>query len=257
MSEQMNIDAADTGTLAALDRQAAAIEQLTKRIDQLQQSMNEILDTKSQIPNFIAIAADSGDDLLRRSESEGLDPDERIQNLAQLLERVSRRETLDKLDQLLILSEKAPGIVSILIDSFDKGIEQAENSGFDLIESISAASDLLSQLSSPDLMRKVQSLLTLSTQLPDFISILFDSIDQQITGASEQGIDPDEMVGLVRDSVYSLSDAINEPPKNIKGIFSLYKLMKDPDIQTGLGFLANFLKKFGNTIQKNKDYVTS
>jgi uncharacterized protein YjgD (DUF1641 family) len=72
-----------------------------------------------------------------------------------------------------------------------------------------------------------------------------DTLDEQMRQAGENGVDLQQIATLTGSAAAALSEASQQEPAKVGGIFGLLRALNDKDRQKGLGFLMNFLKIFG------------
>ena len=60
-----------------------------------------------------------------------------------------------------------------------------------------------------------------------------------------QGIDLDLLASLGSSAATALTEAGAKPPPKVNGLMGLWRASRDPEIQKGLGFFLNFLKRWG------------
>lgn len=209
----------------------------------------------------------------------------------QLQERLSSEKTLKALDHLLqridtleqgverlnALLEQGPGIISMAVDTADEGYRRAAGRGIDIEQRLSAALALAEQLTAPEMMEQLSSLLKLAGHAPGIMAMGVDILDESyrktagngidLAALSRQGVkvtkrvvnlvDSEEFDALLQSDLFNpktldvlsvVSGALTlcrmDPPKKA-GIFKLLGAMGDPEVQKSLGFLLSFARNFG------------
>ncbi|RMD69021.1 MAG: DUF1641 domain-containing protein [Bacteroidetes bacterium] len=137
----------------------------------------------------MAMLGDMADDAVRQAAQQGIDMDARLRNGLRALERLTADTTIEQLDSLLTLAERAPGIIAMTADIADEAMAKAQ----------------------------------------------------------AEGLDPQSVGEMLKQTTVALSKARQAPPKKV-GLFGLMGALKDPDRQKALGFLMNFLKELGKTL---------
>ncbi len=109
-------------TLQALDHILARLETIEKAVDQLSMLMN-------QGPGLVAMVGDMADEAYRRADAQGISIDDRLRTSLELAEKLTAPETVQKMEQLVELSNKMPGMLSMMADIVDEGMEKANERG--------------------------------------------------------------------------------------------------------------------------------
>ena len=109
--------------------------------------------------------------------------------LTRLLDRIDTLEqTVNTLARLL---EQGPGLVSIAADSVDDAFRQATAAGVDVDARLRAALQMAEKLTAPDMVAKLDRLLTLVDQAPGLVSMATDTVDDAFRQAAAAGVDVD------------------------------------------------------------------
>lgn len=109
-----------------------ALDHLLDRLDTIENAVERLAGVIEQGPGLVSMAADSADELITDAHKQGIDIQERAQNSLHLLERLTSKETTQKLDQLMMLTDQLPGLIAMGMDSADEGYRHLEASGVDL-----------------------------------------------------------------------------------------------------------------------------
>lgn len=111
---------------------AGALLRLLDRIDGLEKGMGALADAAAMLPDLAATAADAADEQFRLADDAGVNPSERGQLLVQLVELVSRPETVAAVRRLVPLlprladaAEQATQLPDLLATAADALDEQA------------------------------------------------------------------------------------------------------------------------------------
>jgi len=201
---------------------------------------------------------------------------------AQAVDRLLNRiGTLEKaVENLTTLMEQGPGLMAMTADMVDEGYRQAQSNGVSIENRLGAALNIAEKLTTPAIVEKLDSLLTVAEQAPGLIAMVTDMVDEGYQNASKNGVGLEERLQAVLQISEKLTepammkklettlDSVSDSPaldastmelinkittsfgevKSIEkpgGIFGLMRALKDPDRQNALGFLLEFAKRFG------------
>lgn len=177
---------------------------------------------------------------------ERLADEQTLQGLNHLLDRMSTLEAA--VDKLAVAMEQGPGLVSMAADTVDETIRQAAQRGVYMEDRVQNTIHLLEKLTRPEVTQQLSALLNLAEQAPGLIAMGMDTLDEQMRQAGENGVDLQQIAKLTGSATAALSEAGQQAPAKVGGIFGLLRALSDKDRQKGLGFLMNFLKLFGQKI---------
>ncbi len=152
---------------------ANALTRVEQKLDRLEQRL-AFLD---QMPAVLEAAAATADDLARTHQLH-----ERVEHALTLVEKLTRPETLEKLESLLELANAAPDHLAGILGTVDDLATQARDQGVDLG---SLVPDLANMLVSS--LRAVQSARTHMTQ-PGLFAVLGALRDPDVSRAFGFGI---------------------------------------------------------------------
>jgi len=127
--------------------------EILARIEAKLDRLDRVLGPLSEASAVAAVAVDSVDELARGQEAE---VDARMKGAVQLLERISRPETLAMLTKAVDIAESMPGVVATAVDSVD---ELANVHGDDLRGRLEAGATLLNQLTLPKTSQLIEQVL--------------------------------------------------------------------------------------------------
>lgn len=109
-----------------------SIDHLLDRLDTVEQAVERIAGLLAQGPGLVSMATDTADELLRDTQKRGIDLTERMQNVLYLLEKLTAKDTVAKLDQVLQLADQLPGLVAMGMDVADENVNRLNTSGINL-----------------------------------------------------------------------------------------------------------------------------
>lgn len=233
------------------DESALTVED---RLARIEKSLETIVSGMQQAPNLVSIAADSVDEMLESARNNGANIDERLKDGLHLLGRLSDPSISQSLNNLLDLLDQGPGLVSMVADTVDETLGAVNRGPVRIDDRVRGASEILIKVTEPSMVEKINDLMTIVNQAPGLISMVADSVDEfmQYHGSDlENSLSflKKENLNFIKDAGDALAEAQNQTPAKIGGVFSILKLMKDPDRQRALGLLMNVLKNLGNKIK--------
>jgi uncharacterized protein YjgD (DUF1641 family) len=193
---------------ARLQTLQATLARLTEPATQ--QALHDLLDLAQQGPQIAAMAGDILDDTARGARARGIDIEARRTRLLGLLERLTREETLDALEDATQLATSLPQVLAMIGDIFDDSIRRLRASGVDVERLLSSSSDA------------VHRLLTSGILDPEAL---------------------DAVGGLGK----ALQEAQACPTKPM-GFWSAIKSLRDPDVGRALCFFIEFARAFGRSL---------
>ncbi|MEZ4933682.1 MAG: DUF1641 domain-containing protein [Saprospiraceae bacterium] len=138
-------------------------------------------------------------------------------------------------------------LAAMKIDIIDEAYRDADALN-NIDDRLKSAVELAEKLTDPVMTEKLNGLIKLGDQMPGLIAMGADIFDEQMRNANNDGFDPENLIEVAKTANRALTNARNEPPAKVGGIFGMLRILKDPDRQRGLGFLMNFLKHFGKNI---------
>lgn len=213
------------------------------RLSRIESMLEQITNQMNQAPSLISIATDAIDEKIRQSRATGVDFEERLQNAADLLVRLTDPQLYQTLSGFLDFAEQAPGLIAMTADMADEAIIKA-NEGIPINDRLSAGLSLVTKLTEPDMAEKIKNLIELSDQLPGLIAMTVDSMDEAMR--DNKLLDPANL-RFVKSLSEAHTESLTDPPK-IGGIFGMLRALKDPDRQKALGYLMNVLKNLGKKL---------
>lgn len=207
---------------------------LSVRIDSLERSLANIEGITKKLPMVVAITTDAIDEYYRNAVKSGIDIEERCKKVGEMLIQITDPKKIDTLSQviknidtltlLLKQFERVPDTLAMIVDSFDELYKNAERSGIDFGLIMKQGKDAASKMNG--LLRS------------DELKALMNS-----------GILNPKAVHIVAQAGCALADCKEDRPQKI-GIIGLIKALGNGDIQSALGFLMSFGKRFGQLLNK-------
>jgi uncharacterized protein YjgD (DUF1641 family) len=262
------------------ERTLRAIDHLISRIETLEQAVERLAGLMEQGPGLVAMTADMADEVYQRNREKGIVLEERLANALHLAERLTAPEVVAKIESLLALAEQAPGLTAMTIDMADELYRQRDAAGVNLEERLGAGLELLRRLTDPATMAQLHQALDLADQLPGLTAMAVDVLDEGYREAYARGMDlatlgsqgitamrqvlklvsSEEFKSLMDSGVLSpetisivasAGDALVESkqdPVKPRGAFGTLRALGDRDRQKAIGFLMNFLKRWGQQL---------
>lgn len=210
---------------------------LTRLMDRLDR-IDKLAALADQAPDAVAMAADTLDDALTRAADRGVVLDERAREGLRLVEQLTEPETAqalhavmdraDVLEDLMETVDRAPDAIAMVVDMIDAEVAKAYAQGYSPEETLRETVGALGRLG--ELFRT------------DEFQALLDS-----------GVLDPEALNVVGSLGAALVDTQKEAKRGQtpqQGIFGLFGALRDPDVQTAIGFLTRFAKKFGQNLRQ-------
>ena len=226
---------------------------IEERLARIEQAIGKISGNLEQAPVMASIATDSLDELLSKAKNNGADVDQRMQDALSLLGRLSDPKITTALNNLLDFVEQAPGLISMLTDSVDEGLKKANSGKHPLDTRIASAVGLVDKISNPEMLAKIEDFMSLVDQGPGLMAMAMDSMDEFMRRNGDTVNDllaflqKDNLL-LLKNAGDAFTEAQQEPPAKVGGLFGMLRTLRDPGRQKALGLLMNVLKNFGNKI---------
>lgn len=117
-----------------IDKRLQAALDLAERLTapEMIQKLNGLFDLVNQAPGMVSMVADIADEAYQNAVKKGIDIDKRLQAALELSERLTAPETVEKFYGMLELADQLPGMMAMMLDTFDSEIRKAVNEGLDL-----------------------------------------------------------------------------------------------------------------------------
>ena len=93
--------------------------------------LDGLLKIADQAPGLVAMKVDMLDEAYRQADARGVNIEERLGLALQMAEKLTAPEMMEKLDNLLQLGDRVPGLVAMTMDMVDEAMKQTIESGFD------------------------------------------------------------------------------------------------------------------------------
>ena len=258
----MTMDMADEAVKSAdkngisIDERLATALQIAEKLTapEMVEKLDGLLTMANQAPGLMAMTMDMVDDSIKSASANGINIDERLGAALQIAEKLTAPEMVEKLDGLLTMANQAPGLMAMTMDMVDDGVKSASANGINIDERLGAALQIAEKLTAPEMVEKLDSMLTMANQAPGLISMAMDTFDDEMKHFSALDIDPGVFLEIASILSSSIKEAEHMPKAKVSGIFSMLKTMRDPDRQKAIGFMMNVAKAYGkrlNTIIKN------
>jgi uncharacterized protein YjgD (DUF1641 family) len=238
--QQLQARLAEEKTLQALDH-------ILARLDTVEASLSKLSDVMHQGPGMVAMAADMADEAYRQADARGVNLENRLHNALVLAEQLTAPEMVEKISQLTEFTNQVPGLVAMTGDMLDEAYRRADASGVSIDERLSTALALAEKLTAPDMVGKLNDLMTLADQLPGIIAMTVDTVDEGLRQARENGLEPETMVEWASQFGRAMREAQETPAKPI-GLFGMVGALRDKDRQKAMSFSLNFLKALGKQL---------
>lgn len=184
----------------------------------------------------MAITTDTADEFYRNAAVSGIDIEERLKKVINLIIMLTDPKKIDTFSQfintidtvmpLLKQFERMPDTLAVIVDSFDELCKNKEQSGiyFGLI--MKQGKDVAAKLNE-----------------------LFKS--DELKSLMHSGILNSKAVNIVAQACCALAESKEDHLKKI-GILGLIKAFGNCDVQCALGFLITFSKRFGRLLKNNE-----
>ena len=199
---------------------AAVLARLDARLERLERGLAPITTFAEQAP---ALAATVGDIVDERAAQLG-DVEERVGALVDLVERLTRPQTLASLRKVVDVVESAPSLVATAADVFDELMSEAANEGLDLTHLVD------------DSKRLAMGLLRLTTS-PELRALMSSGM-----------LDPRALITLGSVARTVVEANASEPPR--VGMFGAVRALAHEDVQRALGFLLRVAGGFGRSLRR-------
>ena len=183
------------------------------------EKLDKFIAMTDQVPGLMSMMGDIVDDGCCQAADNGIDIPARLSAVTELVEKVTRPDTINKLNQLIELSEKLPGLASMGVDMLDEGYQRAAERGVDWTTLNEHGLEMLTALT---------KLLT----------------SDEFKALMQSGVLDPCTIKVVAKAGEAMVDSNREPVKPA-GIWSMLTGMADKDRQRALGFLLSFSKHFG------------
>ncbi|MCA9545861.1 MAG: DUF1641 domain-containing protein [Myxococcales bacterium] len=196
------------------NRTVELLEQIVARLDRLEQRVEAIGALVEQAPAALAAVTDTVDEAAAQIAASGPSVDERLRAALTLADKLSRPGTvealgrivdrLEALEPLIGALEQLPGMAAMAVDFFDELSRGAQAAGIDLDARLKGLQALILELTRPECMAAVRSLLPILPQLqplakhaealPGLVAMGVDVFDDWLRNQMCCGFDPEQML---------------------------------------------------------------
>jgi len=107
----------------------------------MMEKLEGLLTFADQAPGLISMTMDMVDEGYKRSAQNGVYIEERMGNALAMAEKLTAPAMVEKLDGLLTLADQAPGLLSMMVDSFDEQMSRMKKEGVDMEGLVELAKD--------------------------------------------------------------------------------------------------------------------
>jgi uncharacterized protein YjgD (DUF1641 family) len=120
---------------------------LLKRLSDphINKTINGLIDTLEQAPGLISMFVDIADESAGNANSGSVKLQDRIDGVMGILDKVSHPSTINNLEKLLEISEQAPGLMSMAIDTLDDIMSGSKSLDPDNLAFIKHASNAITE----------------------------------------------------------------------------------------------------------------
>jgi uncharacterized protein YjgD (DUF1641 family) len=175
-----------------------------------------------------------------------LNEEQTVQAIDRLLDRI---DVLEKaVNQFSMLMQQGPGLIAMTVDMADELYRKADAQGVNIENRLGAALHLAEKLTESAMVEKLDALMVLADRAPGILSMMVDSFDEEMKNMSAKNIDFNALASLAQNAAAAVGDANQMPIANVGGIFSMLRVMKDPDRQKAIGYFMNVAKAFGKKL---------
>lgn len=151
--------------------------------------------------------------------------------LARIERRLARVEAT--LDQVSLLSERAPAMLAMLTDTFDDKVARGRDAGIDIDERLRVVVGVAERLTTPAALRMAETVI----DNLEALERLF------ISGVLAPG--PVDVVSKIGDA---LADVERQGERRAVGAWGALQALRDPDVQKALGFVLELARRFGRSL---------
>ena len=270
---KLQVQLSDHDTLTGLGRLLNRVDELEKTVDRL----NGVLES---FPSTVSIMTDVADETYRKAAEDGIDIEARLRNGLAIAEKLTHPATTEKIDLLLQMTDRLPGMVSMVTDMTDEALRKLKDNGIELEKRVSAALHLADRLTAPETVERIEGALDFAQRSEGMVAMTMDIVDEGMREANQRGLDPVSLMqkgvraaadlsnvlesdefkelqssGLMDKSAIAVVGAMGKAmvaaqrnPGKPVGLFGAMRAMRDPEVQRALGFLIGFAREFGKNL---------
>ena len=251
-SKGIDIDERLAGLLALIEQVTdPKVLALLGEILQNQQQLSDGLHVVQQLPGVVGTTLDSVDSVLGKIQDAGIDIDERLNASLALLDSLTNPKTqqilnrllsnTELLEQLVDVTEAAPGTVATLVNTMDSAAHRLQEAGIDLDERIHVTVQIFEILTSPKMLKVMK---------------LIDQKHDQLFGVMEKLLassiisNSSKMVQFAEQACAAVVETNEEGSKPMSGVFGMLKALKDRDVAYTVGWSLGIARRLGRRLQK-------
>lgn len=192
-----------------------ALSKIMDRLDTIEQAIDQLGNAIQQGPGMVEMATDVVDQTVKQLNDKGIDLENRAQQVATLVEKLTEPQTITQLTALVELAGQIPEITATAVDQVDALVKQGSEAGIDLEARLASGLQLLKRVSEPQTIQNLAALLDLADQLPELIGTAVTEVDKLVQQAAEDGINLEQRIQdglklLARISSPTLMAKLNE-----------------------------------------------
>ncbi|NND35169.1 MAG: DUF1641 domain-containing protein [Saprospiraceae bacterium] len=232
----------------AEERTLSAVTRMLQRMEAIEQSLENLHQAVQQAPQMISIATDAVDETYTRAKENGVDLDQRVNNLLKLVDKISDPVIAERLESTLSSLNQMPGMAAMLVDTVDDEVVNLKQKGILVEDRITGLVKILEVLTEPRLVAQLEGVMAAMSKMPDTIAMVADMADDGMRELIDSGVDPQELGAITTKIIRSLSNTAQSDIESSGGIFKMLRKFADHDRQKALGFLLDFLKNLGKEL---------
>lgn len=117
-----------------IDKRLQVALEMAERLTapEMVEKLNSLFDLVDQAPGMVSMVADIADETYQNAVKKGIDIDKRLQAAIEMSEKITAPETIEKFNGMLEMADQLPGMMAMMLDTFDAEIRKAVNEGLDL-----------------------------------------------------------------------------------------------------------------------------
>ena len=161
--QQVKARLAEEKTLLALDK-------ILARLDIVEEAVSGLAKVMHQGPGMAAMVADMADEAYRRTDANGINIETHLKGALEIAEKLTAPAMVDKLNNLLTITDQLPGLIAMTADMADEAYRQADNRGVSIEQRLGVALELAEKLTEPTMVNKLSGALAFADQLPGLIA---------------------------------------------------------------------------------------
>lgn len=132
--------------------------------------------------------SEAGQQVMSRLSSE-----DTLRSIDHLLAKIN---TLEKaVDHLATIMQQGPGLIAMTGDMVDETYRQADANGVSIDQRLKNALHIAEKLTAPEMVDKLDNLMTFTNQLPGLMAMQADIVDEAYRKADARGVSIDQRLG--------------------------------------------------------------